>query len=147
MSTVPINGNDYSDDGSTERTMPNGGFRTWLLPMLSDLMTVIGSLLVGTWTVAQSYHTPSTGDTITTTSGLAVLIIKPSATLAALNIVLPPSPSEGQMFELNTTQAITAISVTGAAGETVYGGSQLLAANGGMSWRYRAADTSWYRRF
>jgi hypothetical protein len=36
MSTVTLNGNTYSDDGTQARDMTNGGHRDWLLLMLSD---------------------------------------------------------------------------------------------------------------
>lgn len=38
MTQVTVNGNKYSDDGSTPRDMNNGGFRQQLLPMISDTM-------------------------------------------------------------------------------------------------------------
>lgn len=38
MTAVTINGNAYSDDGSTSRDMQNGGHHSWLLPMLADTM-------------------------------------------------------------------------------------------------------------
>lgn len=36
MSSVVLNGNAYSDDGSQSRDMRNGGYRNWLLPMMAD---------------------------------------------------------------------------------------------------------------
>lgn len=36
MTSVVFNGNAYSDDGSQSRDMRNGGYRNWMLPMLSD---------------------------------------------------------------------------------------------------------------
>lgn len=36
MTSVVLNGNAYSDDGSQSRDMRNGGYRNWMLPMLSD---------------------------------------------------------------------------------------------------------------
>lgn len=42
MTTVTVNGNSYSDAGETSNDMRNGGFRTHLLPMLSDVMVELG---------------------------------------------------------------------------------------------------------
>lgn len=39
MTQVTVNGNTYSDDGTTTKDMNNGGFRTWLFPMIQDTMT------------------------------------------------------------------------------------------------------------
>ena len=38
MTSVVFNGNAYSDDGSQSRDMRNGGYRNWMLPMLSDVV-------------------------------------------------------------------------------------------------------------
>lgn len=38
MTKVTVNGNAYSDDGSTPKDMQNGGFRSYILPMVSDTM-------------------------------------------------------------------------------------------------------------
>lgn len=41
MTNVVVNGNAYSDDGSSARDMNGGGHRTWLLPMIGDAMVGI----------------------------------------------------------------------------------------------------------
>lgn len=43
MTQATFNGNSYSDDGSQPRDMRNGGWRNWLLPMLSDAKTDLAS--------------------------------------------------------------------------------------------------------
>ena len=42
MTTVTINGNTYSADGSSPKDMTNGGHRTWFIPLVSDVATVAG---------------------------------------------------------------------------------------------------------
>jgi hypothetical protein len=54
---------------------------------------------------------------------------------------------DGQIFELSTTEQLTALTVQGAAGETVRGGSYLLNADSGSSWRYREASVTWFVRY
>jgi hypothetical protein len=44
MTGVTVNGHDYSDDKTSSRDMLDGGWRTWLLPMVSDTMVVIDAL-------------------------------------------------------------------------------------------------------
>lgn len=41
MTQVVLNGNAYSDDGSSSRDMGGGGHRQWLLPMLGDATTEV----------------------------------------------------------------------------------------------------------
>lgn len=38
MTTVTINGNTYSDDGTASRDMTNGGHRTWFMPLVQDIV-------------------------------------------------------------------------------------------------------------
>lgn len=45
MTVININGNTYSDDGSTPKDMNEGGFRTWLFPLIQDVMTYIAAAL------------------------------------------------------------------------------------------------------
>lgn len=89
---------------------------------------------------------PLNGDTVTATVGLGALVLEPAAAIATLTVVLPPTPLDGQVFALSTTADITALSATAAGGITVLGGGPFtLAGNGGVAWRYRVANTSWYR--
>jgi hypothetical protein len=61
---------------------------------------------------------------------------------------MPPSPGDGQVFEVSTTQDITAFEAQAPGGAGVAGGGPfVLAGNGGVGWRYVALNTFWYRRF
>lgn len=94
-----------------------------------------------------SYQQPTTGTTLTAPAALGAYVIDPAGTIASLTVVMPPSAADGQLFELSTSQAISSLTVSPAAGQTVRGGSMLLTANGGAGWRYRSANSTWYRRF
>ena len=109
---------------------------------LGEDLKVIGAI------TSYTYAQPTDGATVTATVGLAALVLEPAAPLATLTVVLPPTPDDGQVFELSTTQDISALTVDGAAGDSVIGSSVgVLAQNGGASWRYRKSNTTWYRRY
>lgn len=44
MTQATINGNTYSDDGTSTRDMLNGGHREWFLPMVGDVAIVAGEV-------------------------------------------------------------------------------------------------------
>lgn len=44
MTQVTVNGNVYSDDGSTSKDMGNGGHRLHLLPMIRDVVAVVDTI-------------------------------------------------------------------------------------------------------
>lgn len=91
---------------------------------------------------------PADGSTVTAGSGELRRQLRPAAELAALTVILPPSPGDGQVYEIATRQTIDALSVLPASSETVDGGGPfMLAANGGASWLYSADDTTWSRRY
>ena len=94
-----------------------------------------------------SYQTPTSGTTLTAPAYLAAYVLEPAATLASLTIVLPPAANDGDVFEIATTATITALTASPVSGQTVKGGSLMLAANGGIAFRFRAANSTWYRRF
>jgi hypothetical protein len=94
-----------------------------------------------------AYSAPGAGATVTAVAEERRRVIDPAGTLAALTVTLPPSPLDGDTYELMTSQALTALTVDAPGGASVNGGSSLLTANGGASWLYRAANTTWYRRF
>lgn len=93
------------------------------------------------------YRQPASGATLIAPAYLAAYTLDPTAPLASLTVVAPAAANDGQLFEISTTQTITALTVSPASGQSLRGGSTLLAANGGIGWRYRSADATWYRRF
>lgn len=94
------------------------------------------------------YAAPTTGSTLTASAGLGAYILDPATEIATLTVVAPPVAADGQVFELATTNTIDALDMSPAAGQTVFGGAaQYLSANGGMSWRFRSANSTWYRRY
>ena len=47
MTNVVLNGNAYSDDGTSSRDMQGGGHRQWLLPMLGDAVVEVNAPVQG----------------------------------------------------------------------------------------------------
>jgi hypothetical protein len=94
------------------------------------------------------YVQPLTGDILTATEDQAAYVLDPASAIAALTIIMPPNPGDGQVFEVSTTTDITAFAAQAPGGAGVSGGGPfVLAANGGVGWRYVAFNTFWYRRF
>ena len=81
MSNVTLNGNGYSDDRSQSRDMRYGGYRNWLVPMMSDVMSEVsgvGALVTAaagsasaasaSATAAQNYAAALSGTSATSTT-------------------------------------------------------------------------------
>ncbi len=97
-----------------------------------------------------TYVIPSDGDTITATLGQGRLVMVPAGDLAAVHLVLPPTPADEGIFEVSSTKNITAFDAVGSAGDSMAsssGGPFTFGVNGGWSWIYRLADTTWYPRY
>ena len=73
------------------------------------------------------------------------LILTPSADYAAGTITLPLSPVDKQTVLVNSTQAITALTVSPQADATVIGQPTTLAANGFFTLKFDAVLKRWYR--
>lgn len=61
----------------------------------------------------------------------------PAGTLATGQVNLPTQPFTGQLFELFTTQIITAFTLTPAAGQSLNSNVTTLAANGSFAYRFQ----------
>lgn len=96
---------------------------------------------------AYGYAQPATGDTYFAPEGTRAVILDPSAAIAVMNVTLPPSPGDGDVFEASTTQDITSLLASAAGTSVIVGGSRgTLARNSGMSWRYNLALDTWFPR-
>ena len=92
-----------------------------------------------------NYQTPSTGFSVTIGSGVSDLILNPSGTLATGTVTMPASPTDGQVTGISSTQAITALTVSPNAGQSIFGAFTGMAANGFGRWRYVLGVTTWFR--
>ena len=75
MTSIVINGNAYSDDGSTPQDMQHYGYLTHLLPMIGDTATVAGQVTIDAAQAALDAVTASNGALAlrgTSTTSLAV---------------------------------------------------------------------------
>lgn len=74
MTTVTLNGNEYSADGTGDRDMLNGGHRTWFIPALSDMLVetaaaaTAASNAATSASQAQTYAAALTGTSATSTT-------------------------------------------------------------------------------
>lgn len=117
---------------------------------LADFVNVLAALIVTNYPPSFTYAAPTTGATLTATAGLGAYVLNPAAEIATLTIVMPPTAVNTQIFEVSTTQNIDALTMSPAATQAIAGtaaGPFVLAANGGASWRFRSADSTWYPRY
>jgi hypothetical protein len=95
--------------------------------------------------LVQQYAAPSaTGFSVSIAVGNTWLILTPVAGYAAGTIILPLNPTNEQVVNLNTTQAVTTLTVNGN-GKTVTGAPTTLAANAFFTLRFDATTNAWYR--
>lgn len=124
MTQVSANGNTYSDDGTAAKDMRAGGWRTHLLPMLSDVMAETAGVeaaaaeaatyaagMVGTSTTSTTVGTGS--KTFTTQAskqfqvGGFVLIVRTSS---------PTTYMHGQVTSYSSTSLVVDVSSTAGSG-------------------------------
>ena len=90
---------------------------------------------------SNSYQVPTTGFSITPAAGVASLTLAPTGTIATGTIVMSSlAPIDGQLFEVEATNTITALSFSGA---TVNNPPTTLGAGQGCRFRYNLANTAW----
>jgi hypothetical protein len=109
-----------------------------LLSFMQANLTLPGSL-------ATQYAAPSaTGFSVTVSAANTWLLLTPTGAFAAGTIVLPSAPTDKSEVNVNCTQTVSALTVSGA-GRTVTGAPTALTANGFFTMRFDAATNAWYR--
>jgi hypothetical protein len=91
-----------------------------------------------------SYQQPLSGASLTASAPLAAYLVDPAGPLAALTIMLPPAPNDGDEFLLVATQPIALLTVSPAAGQTVASAPSGLGRGGAARWLYDATSAAWY---
>ena len=92
---------------------------------------------------AYDYQVLTTGFSYTFAAGTQVLVINPAGTLATGTITMPASPSDGMTITVESTQQVTALTMSGNGG-TIVGAATQLIPNQPLSWVYRTSNTTWY---
>ena len=103
------------------------------------------AVLSGTNGLLQAYDRQvlTTAFTYTFAAGTQVLIIEPAGTLATGTITMPASPADGMTITVESTQQVTALTMSGNGG-TIVGPAVQLIPNQPLSWVYRLSNTTWY---
>lgn len=112
MATVVLNGNTYADNqGEAARYMSNGGHRTWLFPMLQDLVAEVSRTLTTTsttlYTLGSGTGSITMADEAPFVAGSFVLLADAAAPTTNYAFVQVTSRS-------GTTLNFTEVSVTGS---------------------------------
>lgn len=92
------------------------------------------------------YQVSTTGFSYTFAAGTTVLVMNPAGTLATGTITMPAAPADGMTITVESTQQVTALTMSGNGG-TVVGPAIQLIPNQPLSWVYRLANTTWYPLF
>lgn len=91
----------------------------------------------------KQYVTPTTGATVTVnTNGYVCLFLNPAGTLLALTVAFPGSPTDGDVVEIHSSQAITGFTISGG---TVIGPLTTMAVGTFAKYRYYSDTSSWAR--
>jgi hypothetical protein len=105
----------------------------------------MSAVISGTNGLLQSYdyQVLTTGFSYTFAAGTQVLVINPAGTLATGTITMPASPADGMTITVESTQQVTALTMSGNGG-TIVGTAVQLIPNQPLSWVYRLSNTTWY---
>lgn len=112
-------------------------------------LTLLTSYLQGALSLpgvlSTQYAAPSaSGFTVTVSAADTWLLLTPTGAFATGAVVLPSAPTDKAVVNVNSTQAITSLTVS-AGGTTVTGAPTTLAQNGFFTLRFDAATSAWYR--
>jgi hypothetical protein len=91
----------------------------------------------------KQYSTPTTGSTVSVNAnGYVCLFLNPAGSLVALTVSLPSSPTDGDVVEIHSSQAITTLTMSNG---TIIGALTTMAIAAFAKYRYYSDTTSWAR--
>lgn len=90
-------------------------------------------------------YTPLTGTSQAVPADAELVLVNPAGTIAAFSMSMPAASYDGQRITMAFDAVITTLTMTAAGSDTLKGALTAAAAKGFATWRYRLADTSWYR--
>jgi hypothetical protein len=90
---------------------------------------------------------PTTGQSITFSNNVKTIILNPATTLAALTIVMPAAPIDGQEVRFSCSQIVSTLTVSPNAGQSLLNAPVAFVAGQGFSFIYNVSTTTWYRLY
>ena len=90
------------------------------------------------------YQVLTTAFSYTFAAGTQTLIINPAGTLATGTVTMPAAPADGMVITVESTQIITALTLSPNTGQSIVGVPATLFANQPLSYVYRLSNTTWY---
>jgi hypothetical protein len=124
------------------------GFRLIDGSLLNRLVEICNLVIASSFNL--DVEIPINGDVIQTTTDTGSLRLAPASDLSTLTVILPPNPSDTQIFELSTSRTINLLTLAATAPDVIVGsagGPFTLAANGGASWQFSSSGLTWYPRY
>ena len=127
---------------------PSAG--TWYTAAIDTMVTYIKTKITTGINYTTQYAAPSASPftvTVTAQTTDIWLVLTPSGTLANGTITLPAPGSsyDKQQISVNSTQAVTSLTVDGNGATAVTGEPSGMAANDFFTLRYDATTSTWYR--
>jgi len=107
----------------------------------------LGLTVAGVLTDTQDAANIGEAGDVTIADGVSSFVHTGTSTRSAATLRLPLNPKNNQRVDLMFAGAITTLTLTGATGSTysILGALTTVAANGFAAYRYRSANTTWYR--
>ena len=142
------NSTPVTDSAANQWNTTFAGGYWWYLnntPTLAVNIDTLGNLTnrLGECDKSKLILTPTTGTTITLVTINRRTLLNPSGTLLTLTINMPPSPVDGQLQKVTTTQAVTTLTVSGN-GNSIIGAPTSLIVGQSFEMIYNIGDTTWY---
>lgn len=88
---------------------------------------------------------PVTLDSKTITAGTSTFIINPAGTLAVLTVVMPASPTDGQVVWISSSQVITALTLSANSGQAILNVPTAFVLGGFCSFQWINSLSKWFR--
>lgn len=108
-----------------------------------------GNMVIGAGVIDRgaSIQTPTTGFSITIANNTDTLVLTPAGILATGTITMPSAPADKMIVRFSTQQAVTALTVSANAGQSILNAPSTANPGQGFSYIYNLATTTWLKLY
>jgi hypothetical protein len=98
---------------------------------------------------AYQYAVQTSSSTLQISNNVTNVVLNPAGAIATVTITMPTAPYDGQIVRISSSQTVTSLTVSAAAGQSITNAPSAITVSAtgsyGVAFLYRGTNTTWYR--
>lgn len=98
---------------------------------------------------AYQYAVQTSSSTLQISNNVTNVVLNPAGAIATVTITMPTAPYDGQIVRISSSQTVTSLTVSAAAGQSITNAPSAITVSAtgpyGVAFLYRGTNATWYR--